>query len=189
MRLVLSMLFLGALLGGAQAQSLSLSEKRLVDMFDRRLAQDGLDPVQACRKTGEDAYACSFDDAGYLATLSGKNDVTGSIGEQHSPTSMTLVLTDNAIDAIGLTGDRASPADLLNFTAHLESLLHAIGPEKSDYDIEQDTLDLGVMRGDADDDIGKAHVVAESFATIRCLNQRLAVSAGIACMITLKHTG
>ncbi|MGO4334482.1 hypothetical protein AB4037_06185 [Labrys sp. KB_33_2] len=189
MRLLLSILFVSALFGSAHAQSASLTERRLIDLFDTRLARDGLDPIRACRGKDDESYACTFDDTEYLTTISPRSDVTDSIGESRSPTSMTVILAGNAIDAIGLIGDRASPADLINFTAHLESLLHTIGPQKSDYDVEQDTLDLGVMRGDSDGDIGKARVVTENFATIRCLNQPLAVSAGIACMITLKHAG
>ncbi|QEN88910.1 hypothetical protein FZC33_22530 [Labrys sp. KNU-23] len=189
MRLLPSILFASALFGAAQAQSAPLTERRLIDMFDARLVRDGLDPIRACRGRDDESYACTFDDTEYLTTIEPRGDVTGSIGTSRSPTSMTIVLAGNAIDSIGLVGDRASPADLINFTAHLESLLHTIGPEKSDYDIEQDTLDLGVMRGDADGDIGRARVVTEGFATIRCLNQRLTVSAGIACMITMRPTG
>lgn len=189
MRLLLPIFFASAVFGATQAQSASLTERRLIDLFDTRLARDGLDPIRDCRGKDGETYACTFDDTEYLTTIRPRNDVTGSIDASRSPTSMTIVLAGNTIDSIGLIGDRSSPADLLNFTAHLESLLHTIGPEKSDYDIEQATLDLGVMRGDSDADIGKARVVTENFATIRCLNQPLAVSAGIACMITVKHAG
>ncbi|PRH88393.1 hypothetical protein C5L14_03895 [Labrys okinawensis] len=189
MRLLLSIFFTSALFGTVQAQSAPLTEWRLVEMFDARLLRDGLDPIRACRGKDGESHACTFDDTEYLTTIRPGADVTGSIGASRSPTSMTIVLAGNAIDSIGLVGDRASPADLINFTAHLESLLHTIGPEKSDYDIEQDMLDLGVMRGDADGDIGRARVVSESFATIRCLNQRLVASAGIACTITMRPAG
>jgi hypothetical protein len=184
MRVFFALALLGAMVAGAWAQSIQLSEPQLIERYNARLARDGQDPIAGCKRSERHQFICTFADDGFRATLT-PDDVTGSIGGSQSPTSMIVSLNDNRVDAIYLGGDRARPADLINFTAHLESLLHALGPDETDVRIEQDTLDLGLMRGDHDASIGEEKDVSEQFATIKCVNRPFAVSVGIDCAIKL----
>ena len=189
MRTLLALFILCAACVCAWAQAATFTEPQFIDRFNARLAKDGQDPVRACKARSEGQFICSFAADVFLTTLDEKADITGSIGTERAPTTMIVNMESDAIESIYLSGDRASPADLINFTAHLESLLHTLGPDESDQTIEDDTLSLGLLRGDEDPTIGMEREVSARFALIKCLNQPFGVSGGIGCAIKLRHAG
>ena len=185
MRFLLSALVLLLFAPAAWAQSPNLTQTELIERYNARLAKDGQDRVKSCWQRKADQFLCSFVDAQFRTTLDDNTDITGSIDASIAPTSMIIITVGDHIDTIDLMGDRGRPADLINFTAHFESLLHVLGPTKSDYQVEMDTLNLGLVRGDKDADIGQEREVSESFAKIQCLNRPWNVSVGIGCVIKL----
>lgn len=93
-------------------------------------------------------------------------------------------IDDGKVARVTLVGDRGDPRNLFQFIGTVGDVIHAFNPNAQDKDADVKLLsDLGLMRGDDADDIGRVRISIQRYAEIDCLYQPSRVSTETRCTL------
>jgi hypothetical protein len=177
--------------GAAQAQAPTFditfdSFRKALDSNIREDTADKSNPnlntTNVCRKAGN-SYTCNFHDAGFQSAVAKRKQLNLMNGRFLLKLNLVVDTTEGKVSRVILTGDRGDPANAVQFVGNVERIINVFDPETGQEEAELTKLDdeLGLMRGDNADDIGRPRTAIQPHVEIDCLAQNSHVTTRVVC--------
>jgi hypothetical protein len=131
----------------------------------------------------KNSYTCNFHDAGFQSTVANFKKLDLMNGRFKLKLRLDVDMVGGKISLITLSGDRGDPVNLFQFIGTVENVMQIFDPAvgKGEGESKKIADDLGLMRGDSADDIGKPRVAIEPYAEIDCLYQDSNATTHVEC--------
>lgn len=141
------------------------------------------DVIYRCAKKGVD-QVCSFKDSGFQRSVNGFKELNIANGRFTKAVRLEITTANGKVAEIRLKGSRRDPMNLFDFLSNVVNTARIfdsnVGVE--DGSLKTFTDELGLMRGDNADDIGKSRMIIEPYAQISCLAIDSHISSDVACV-------
>jgi hypothetical protein len=176
-------------MNNTQAPTFDMNFDAFRKALDDKIRDDTLDKsrpdfstTKVCGKEA-DRYTCNFHDTGFQSTIGNFKKLDLLNGQFTLKLRLTVDTAGGKVSRITLYGDRADPANILQFVGTVENIMQTFDPKAGEEEGQTKKIadDLGLMRGDSADDIGKPRTVIEPYAEIDCLSQNSHVSTQVEC--------
>ena len=158
----------------------ALDDKIREDILDK--SRPDFSTTNVCRNANG-SYTCNFHDAGFQSTVTNFKKLDLMNGRFTLKLKLDVETVGGKVSLITLSGDRGDPVNLLQFIGTVENVMQTFDPKAGQPEGESKKIadDLGLMRGDNADDIGKLRTAIEPYAEIDCLYQNSNVTTHVEC--------
>jgi len=162
-----------------QAFEAVLNSKIREDTSDKNNAEAST--VSSCRQA-KSRVTCSFHDKGFRDSLAEFERLGMMSGKFALKMKLDVDIVDGKVVGVIIRGDRGDPVNLFQFVATVENIAQIWDPQigKTD-DPKEFPNELGLMRGDSDDDINSYRTVTKPYAIISCIARDSHVSTAVDC--------
>jgi hypothetical protein len=129
------------------------------------------------------SYTCNFHDAGFQSTVANFKKLDILNGRFLLKLKLVVDTADGKVSRMTLSGDRGDPVNLVQFIGTVLNIMQTFDPKVGEQEGESKKIadELGLMRGDDSDDIGKPRTAIEPYAEIDCLSQDSHVTTRVDC--------
>ena len=177
---------------GAQAQVFDQSFEQFRKAFDAKIQADTLDKAQAnwnttrtCRQA-RNIQTCTFNDRGFQESVLGFKRLDMVNGRFTLNLALAVEVQGGKVAKVTLVGDRGDPMNMLQFIGTATNVMQIFEPgivagEVGDGKHSALVRELGMIRGDADPEVGRPTVTIKPYALIKCLSLPSKVSMAVAC--------
>jgi hypothetical protein len=157
-----------------------LDDKIREDTIDK--SRPDFSTINVYKKT-VDRYTCNFHDTGFQSTIASFKKLDLLNGQFTLKLGLTVDTAGGKVSRITLSGDRRDPANMLQFIGTVQNVMQIFDPKAGQEEGQTKKIldDLGLMRGDSADDIGKPRIAIEPYAEIDCLIQSSHVTTHVEC--------
>ena len=158
----------------------ALNDKIRKDTLDK--GNPDFSTTNICRKA-KDSYTCNFHDAGFQDAVANFKKLDVMSGHFTLKIRLDADTVAGKVSVITLSGDRRDHVNLMQFIGTVVNVLQTFDPKVVQRDQELKTVidELGLMRGNSADDIGKPRSTIEPFAAIECLYQDSNITTHVEC--------
>ncbi len=138
--------------------------------------------TNVCRNANEH-YTCDFHDAGFQSTVTNFKKLDLINGRFTLKLKLDVETVGGKVSLIILSGDRGDPVNLLQFVGTVENVMQTFDSTVGQQSGEEKKIvdELGLMRGDNADDIGKPRTAIKRYAEIDCLYQNSKLTTHVEC--------
>lgn len=173
----------------AETPTFNFTPDQFRKALDDRIREDTTDKtrpdwstVKTCHKS-RTGYACAFNDAGFQSTITEFKKMDLANGRFSLKLSLTMEAAEGKVSRITLDGDRGDPVNLMQWAGTVVNIMQTFDPNtgKGDGQMGAVAKELGLMRGDAADDIGQPTTTIKPYAVIGCLSVPSQVSTHVRC--------
>ncbi len=129
--------------------------------------------MKRCKKTGPEDYVCRFQDKAFNSSVTEFKRLNAMNGTFTQQLGVIINTKRGKLSRIQLLGNRGDPPNIFAFTGTIIDILQTFDPSigKTDSDLKHISDELGLLRGDSADDIGKSRVMIEDWGAVQCLAQ------------------
>jgi hypothetical protein len=175
--------------GAAHAQTFDMTFDAFRKALDAKIREDTTDKshpdastVRGCQKVQE-SYSCTFNDTGFRSSINHFKKLNLMNGSFTFTLRLEVETVGGNVSKIILAGDRGDPANLMQFIATVVNTMQVWDPTagKGKGAMKAITDELGLLRGDGAQDIGKVRTDIKPYAQIDCLSQNSDVTTLVAC--------
>ena len=140
-----------------------------------------------CKQDRKDrsVTVCSFADGTFQKSVEEFKKLDLVDGKFTQKVVIRIKTTNDKVSEVYLSGDRADPMNMFTFIGVALNVFQVFDPKivETDEGLRKVREDLGLMRGDNAEDIGKPKTIIEPWGIILCLTMPSKISTEVACLV------
>lgn len=158
----------------------ALNDSILKDSSDEAAGKASL---AICRKSGQTKYSCKLGDGDYKLSVGAMKHMNLINGKFTQKLKVDFDITDGKVSSVTLSGTRGDPPNLFLFLGQAIDIIQIWDRQETvkDTDFHKIVDDLGLMRGDDAEDIGKPRTVILDHVSVTCLAEPSTVTTDVVC--------